>query len=124
MATPYAASPATSETSGTVPAMTAGPIFNDKSFFFETLRALGYAPYGGADIGEVTSTASRIPHGDKTAWYTQWRALAERVHADADAGATIWPDDRDLPGPRHRPRTIAAMSSGQRRHQPQRPRRL
>ena len=36
-------------------------LFNDKSFSFETLRALGYAPYGGADIGEVTSTASRIP---------------------------------------------------------------
>ncbi len=62
-------------------------LFNDKSFSFETLRALGYAPYGGADIGEVTSTASRIPDGDKTAWYTQWRALAERVHADADRSA-------------------------------------
>ena len=44
-------------------------------------------PYGGADIGEVTSTASRIPDGDKTAWYTQWRALAERIHADADRSA-------------------------------------
>jgi len=43
------------------PASTAGLIFNNKSFSFETLRALGYAPYGGADIGEVTSTASRIP---------------------------------------------------------------
>ena len=62
-------------------------LFNDKSFSFETLRALGYAPYGGADIGEVTSTAGRIPDGDKTAWYTQWRALAERVHADADRSA-------------------------------------
>jgi hypothetical protein len=40
--------------------------FNDESFSFETLRALGYAPYGGADIGEVTSTASRIPDGDLT----------------------------------------------------------
>jgi len=59
-------------------------LFNDQSFSFETRRALGYAPYGGADIGEVTSTASRIPDGDKTAWYTQWRALADRVHADAD----------------------------------------
>ena len=67
--------------------MTAGPIFNDKSFFFETLRALGYTPYGGADIGEVTSTAARIPDGDLTAWYSEWRALAERVHADADRSA-------------------------------------
>jgi len=62
-------------------------LFNDKSFSFETLRALGYTPYGGADIGEVTSTASLIPDGDKTAWYTQWRALADRVHADADRSA-------------------------------------
>ena len=62
-------------------------MFNDQSFSFETLRALGYAPYGGADIGEVTSTASRIPDGDKTAWYSEWRALAERVHADADRSA-------------------------------------
>jgi len=45
------------------------------------------APYGGADIGEVTSTASRIPDGDKTAWYSEWRALAERVHANADRSA-------------------------------------
>ena len=69
------------------PAMTAGALFSDQSFSFETLRALGYAAYGGADIGEVTSTASRIPDGDETAWYTQWRALAERIHADADASA-------------------------------------
>jgi len=62
-------------------------LFNDQSFSFETLRALGYAPYGGADIGEVTSTASRIPDGDKTVWYSEWRALAERIHADADQSA-------------------------------------
>jgi dienelactone hydrolase len=62
-------------------------LFNDQSFSFETLRALGYTPYGGADIGEVTSTASRIPNGDKTAWYSEWLALAERIHADADRSA-------------------------------------
>jgi len=57
------------------------------SFPFEALRALGYTPYGSADIGEVLSTAGRIPDGDEGAWYTQWLALAERVHADADASA-------------------------------------
>jgi dienelactone hydrolase len=62
-------------------------MFNDQSFSFETLRALAYTSYGGADIGEVTSTASRIPDGDKTAWYSEWRALAERIHADADRSA-------------------------------------
>jgi pimeloyl-ACP methyl ester carboxylesterase len=69
------------------PASTAWALFNDQSFSFETLRALGYAPYGGADIGEVTSTAGRIPDGDEAAWYSEWRALAERVHADADRSA-------------------------------------
>ena len=74
-------------TVSTKPASSTGAIFNDQSFSFETLRALGYAPYGGADIGEVTSTAARIPDGDETAWYSEWRALAERVHADADRSA-------------------------------------
>ncbi len=74
-------------TVSTKPAVTAGA-FSDKSFSFETLRALGYTAYGGADVGEITSTAARIPDGDETAWYTQWRALAERVHADADRSAT------------------------------------
>ena len=41
----------------TKPASSAGALFNDQSFSFETLRALGYTVYGGADIGEVTSTA-------------------------------------------------------------------
>jgi dienelactone hydrolase len=74
---------ATEDTSLSAPTGKPG-LFNDESFRFETLRALGYAHYGGADIGEVFSTAGRIPDGDETAWYTQWRALAERIHADAD----------------------------------------
>ena len=74
-------------TASTKARSSAWAIFNDQSFSFETLRALGYAPYGGADIGEVTSTASRIPDGDETAWYSQWRALADRIHADADRSA-------------------------------------
>ncbi len=69
------------------PASSTWAIFSDQSFSFETLRALGYAPYGGADIGEITSTARRIPDGDKSAWYSEWRALAERIHADADRSA-------------------------------------
>jgi len=69
------------------PASSPGAMFNHRSFSFEALRALAYAPYGGADIGEVTSTASRIPDGDKAAWYAEWRAIAERVHADGDRSA-------------------------------------
>lgn len=59
----------------------------DESFSFETLRALGYAPYGGTDIGEVITTAERITPGDTESWYREWRALADRIAATADACA-------------------------------------
>ncbi len=62
-------------------------LFEDPSFSFETLRAIGYAPYGGADIGEMVSTAYRIPEGDESAWHQQWKALAERIQAAADVSA-------------------------------------
>ena len=65
-----------------------GRLFNDQSL--SSSRRSGPSampPYGGADIGEVTSTANRIPDGDLTAWYTEWRALAERIHTDADRSA-------------------------------------
>lgn len=59
----------------------------DESFSFETLRALGYAVYGGADVGEVLTTAQRITPGDGESWYREWRALADRVADTADACA-------------------------------------
>lgn len=58
---------------------------DDESFSFETLRAVGYAVYGGADIGEVITTAQRITPGDPESWYREWRALADRIAAVADA---------------------------------------
>jgi hypothetical protein len=36
----------------------------DETFSFETLRTVGYTAYGGADIGEVITTAERIVPGD------------------------------------------------------------
>jgi pimeloyl-ACP methyl ester carboxylesterase len=51
----------------------------DEAFSFETLRAVGYTPYGGADIGEIITTAERITHGDWESWYREWRALADRI---------------------------------------------
>lgn len=101
-------------------------LFDDASFSFETLRAIGYAPYGGADIGEMVTTARRIPEGDESTWYTQWKALAERIEADADtsaaAGHTVSARDGYLRAsnyhrlsefylrtdPRHDPRVLAA----------------
>lgn len=59
-------------------------IFNDPTFSYETLRTLGYAPYGGADIGEVLTTAYAIEEGSFESWYTQWHALADKVRDCAE----------------------------------------
>lgn len=56
----------------------------DESFSFETLRAVGYTVYGGADIGEVMATAARITPGDWESWHREWSALADRVAGIAD----------------------------------------
>ena len=54
-------------------------LFDDESFSFETLRAAGFANYGGAELGEVLVTARAIPDGDEAAWHREWKATAERV---------------------------------------------
>ncbi len=55
-------------------------LFEDESFSFETLRAAGFANYGGADLGEIIVTAGAIPEGDENAWHRAWKATAQRVH--------------------------------------------
>ena len=67
----------------------------DQQFWFETLRAPGHTAYGGADIGEVVTTAARITAGDYGSWYEQWAATAHRVEAEARAQLAGW-----LPGTR------------------------
>ena len=59
----------------------------DEAFSFETLRAVGYSVYGGADIGEVMATAARITPGDWESWYREWLALADRIAAIAEKSA-------------------------------------
>ena len=44
-------------------------LFDNEAFSYEALRATGYAPYGGADLGEVIVTAWQIPDGDEAAWH-------------------------------------------------------
>jgi len=58
---------------------------DDGQFWYETLRAMGHTAYGGADIGEVVTTAQRITAGDYDSWYEQWAATAQRVEAEARA---------------------------------------
>ena len=55
-------------------------LFEDESFSFETLRAAGFANYGGADLGEIIVTTASILDGDENAWHREWTATARRVH--------------------------------------------
>ena len=54
-------------------------LFRNELFSFETLRTAGFATYGGADLGEVLTTARLIPNGNEDAWLKSWRATADRV---------------------------------------------
>ncbi len=54
-------------------------LFDDESFSFETLRTAGFAAYGGADLGEVLTTAHHIGEGDEASWHQAWKATAQRV---------------------------------------------
>ncbi len=44
--------------------------------------ALGFAPYGGADVGEVATIAESVGDGDDDAFYEAWRATADRLATD------------------------------------------
>lgn len=59
--------------------------FSDPTLDYQTLRALSYTTYGGAEPGEVFTTVERIPDGDLEAWHTEWRRAGERCERRADA---------------------------------------
>ncbi len=42
----------------------------------QTLRTLGSAPYGGADVGECLATAARVQGTDLTSWHDAWVSTA------------------------------------------------
>lgn len=50
------------------------------------LLALGSAPYGGGDVGEIhhVGLALRDADGDDQAWFEAWRDAARRAEADAE----------------------------------------
>lgn len=54
-------------------------LFPDPAFHFEAVRALWYAPFNGADYGEVMTAVPRIESGDVESWYGHWTELAEAV---------------------------------------------
>jgi alpha-beta hydrolase superfamily lysophospholipase len=55
---------------------------DDPQFWFETLRTVGHAAYGGADIGEALTTAQDIVSGDYDSWHDQWLATADKIAAE------------------------------------------
>lgn len=59
-------------------------IFDDQTFSFELLRTMGYAAFGGADVGECLSTAYRIEEGNFESWYEEWLKTAIRAHREAE----------------------------------------
>ncbi|MGA0067967.1 MAG: hypothetical protein ACO3PB_00705 [Miltoncostaeaceae bacterium] len=58
--------------------MSAHRFFEDTGCECATLIALGAAPYGLSEVGEVLSTAARIADGDADEWFDQWSATGER----------------------------------------------
>ena len=51
----------------------------------QTMRLIAQAPYGGADLFDCLSACEAMRPGDPASWLTEWRALAERVDARAEA---------------------------------------
>ncbi|KAH8804378.1 Alpha/Beta hydrolase protein [Xylogone sp. PMI_703] len=66
------------------------PLSTDVTFHFEILRILAHARYGGADVAEVLSVASRIKPGDFDSWHLAWLELAQLVES------SVTEEDRDL----------------------------
>ena len=47
-------------------------LMKDELFEAQLLRAIGYAPYGGADAGECLAAAGRITGTDLDSWHDVW----------------------------------------------------
>ena len=60
-------------------------VLKDELLDAQTLRAIGVAPYGGADVGECLVTAARIKGTDLTSWHDAWTATAAAVLALAES---------------------------------------
>lgn len=46
---------------------------------------LGAMAHGGAAWGEILAVRDAVTSGDDDSWYAAWRAMADAVHADAEA---------------------------------------
>ena len=61
-----------------------GLFFNDRSFEYETKRALTYASAQGAAIGEIIEICNKIELGNFDSWYSQWQIMANKLEKYAD----------------------------------------
>lgn len=59
--------------------------FEEPSFAFQFLRIIGSTASQQADVGECFETVSHINEGDFESWSIAWSAIAQRLHAQADA---------------------------------------
>lgn len=62
-------------------------LFDDGVADYETLRAAGYVATGGADLGEILTTAAKIEDSSPEAWWTHLNVLAERVRFQGEHAA-------------------------------------
>ena len=62
-------------------------LMKDELFEAQLLRAMGYAPYGGADAGECLATAGQITGTSLDSWHAAWAATAARLCGQAEASA-------------------------------------
>jgi len=62
-------------------------LMKDELFQAQLLRAIGYAPYRGAEVGECLAAAGRISGRDLDSWHDVWSGLAARLSGQAAASA-------------------------------------
>ena len=49
--------------------------------------ALGFAPYGGADVGEIQVLATKVKPGDDDSFFDEFSAFAKRRIEEGDTAA-------------------------------------
>lgn len=62
-----------------------GLIFRDDQHNEFGCWALGYSPYGGADLGEIAAIGDAVGAGDDAAFHCAWVCAGERLAAEAEA---------------------------------------
>jgi alpha-beta hydrolase superfamily lysophospholipase len=60
-------------------------VLKDELLDAQTLRAVGTAPYGGADLGECLVTAAAVRGNDLTSWHAAWTSTADSAFSLAES---------------------------------------